>query len=169
VPAAVGALLIAACIFFDLTMNPHSVFRKIFQRSEPVYQWVQSEDRTFSVLPGESKAWGPVEPQQGEVHYNISSYLPIDTAVIDETQWGEDMNTWSAAKKSSVCYESKIVKSAKVCPVKTAKQQLIFIRDIRPKQFALGGFTGSVNPKTLQDQNNVTVTTFALKCMEHCK
>jgi len=169
VPAAVGVLLIAACILFDLTMNPHSVFKRIFQRSEPVYEWVQAEDRTFSLLPGESKAWGPVNPQHGEIRYNISSYLPIDTAVIDETQWGENMDTWSATKKSSMCYESKIVKSTRVCPVTSTKPQLIFIRDLRPKQFALGGFTGSVNRKTLQDQNGVTVTTFALKCMDNCK
>jgi hypothetical protein len=165
-PAAVGVALIAGCIYFDLTMNPHSVFKRIFQRSEPVYQWVQSEDKTFSFLPGESKAWGPVEPQQGEVHYVINSYLPVDTGLIEEAQWGE--NTDAALKKTSACYESKIVHSAKICQVTSEKPQLIFIRDVRAKQVPLGGL-GTISRKALQDQNSVSVTVFTRKCMEHCK
>ena len=166
-PAAIGAVLIAGCVYFDLTMNPHSVFRKIFQRSQPVYQWVQSEDKALSFLPGESKAWGPIEPQQGEIHYVINSYLPVDTGLIEEAQWGE--NTDAALRKTSACYESKIVHSAKVCTMATGNPQLIFIRDIRAKQFVLGKAPGAITGKALQDQNSVTVTVFKLKCMEHCK
>jgi hypothetical protein len=167
-PAAVGIVLIAACILFDLTMNPHSVFRAIFRRAEPVYQWVQSEDRTFSVLPGESKAWGPIEPQQGKIRYVITAYLPVDTGLIEESQWGE--NTEAAMKKASACYEGRIKSSDKTCQVTTGKPQLIFIRDVRAKQIPLGGTpTDFAGKKSLQDQNNVSVTVFAWKCMEHCR
>jgi hypothetical protein len=170
VPAAVGTVLIAAFLFFDITTNPHSMFRNVFfWRSEPVYKWVQSEDRTFSFLPGEGKAWGPFDPQQGEIHYDIRAYLPVDTGVMDQSRWGEKADAGSAMNKSATCYESRIVSAKKVCPIATGKPQLIFIRDIRAKQFTLGGFTGTFNRKKLEDQNSVTVTVFAWKCMENCK
>ena len=168
IPAAVGVVLIAACIFFDVTMNPHSIFRSIFQRAEPVYQWVQTEDRTLSVLSGESKAWGPFEPQQGKIRYVINSYLPVDTGLIEESQWNDSME--GALKKASACFESKIKRSDKTCTVETGKPQLIFVRDVRPKQITLGGApTDFAGKKTLQDQNSVTITVFAWKCMEHCR
>lgn len=148
-------------------MNPHSVFKKIFQRSEPVYQWVQSEDKTLSFLPGESKAWGPVEPQQGEIHYVINSYLPVDTGLIEEAQW--DQNTDGTMRKSAACYEGKIVHSSKSCPIATGKPQLIFIRDLRAKQVLLGGSPSALSRKAVQEQNSVTITVFKLKCMEHCR
>jgi len=160
-------VLIAAFIFFDVATNPHSIVRSIFHRPEPVYQWVQADDRTFSVLPGESKAWGPFEPQQGKIRYVINSYLPVDTGLIEESQW-ENMD--SAMKKASACYETKIKRADKTCTVETGKPQLVFIRDVRPKQIPLGGTpTDFAGKKTLQDQNSVTVTVFSWKCMEHCR
>jgi hypothetical protein len=167
IPAAVGAVLIAAFVFFDVITNPHGVLRNIFRRAEPVYQWVQADDRTFAILPGESKAWGPFEPQQGKIRYVISAYLPVDTGLMEESQWE---NTDAAMKKTSACYQSKIKGSDKTCAVATGKPQLIFVRDVRPKQIPLGGTpTDFAGKKTLQDQNSVTITVFAWKCMEHCR
>lgn len=168
---AVGilGLLIAAGIFYDNMTNPHSIFRKIGQTSPPVYQWVQSDDRTFDVLPGEGKAWGPVDPQQGEIHYDISAALPVDTGLMENGTWGERMDAWDSMKAASVCYESKILKSSKVCRMQTGKPYLIFIRDVRMKQFGLGGLGPTLATKSLQDQNSVTITIFARKCTENCK
>jgi hypothetical protein len=163
-------VLIAACIVFDLTMNPHSVFKSIFRHREPVYQWVQSEDRTFDFLPGESKAWGPFDPRDGKIRYVINSHLPVDTGLMDQAQWGEDTGAWSAMKKSSACYESRIRSSAKTCPVASGKPQLIFVRDVRAKQIPLDGLSTQVaSKKALQEQNSVTITVFAWKCVENCK
>ncbi len=163
-------MLIAAFAYLDFAINPHSVFRKVFLRPAPVYRWVQFDDKTFSFLPGEGKAWGPVDPQQGEIHYALNSYLPVDTGLMDLAEWGEKMDAWSAMKTSSICYESKIVSSSKVCQVQSGKPQLIFIRDVRAKQFGLGEVPGaSSGKKGVQDQNSVTVTIFAWKCVENCK
>jgi len=69
---------------YDLMLNKPSLIRKIVLRTPSEYQWVQSDDRTFVFLPGEGKAWGPIEPAQGEVRYSINSYLPIETGVMDQ-------------------------------------------------------------------------------------
>jgi hypothetical protein len=133
-----------------------------------VYQWVQSQDKTFSFLPGEGKAWGPVEPQGGEIHYTISAYLPVDTGLMG-TEWAERMDGWSAMKTSSSCYEGKIVASSKICQMKNDKPYLIFIRDIRAKQLVLGDTPEFLTKKTLQEQNNVSITIFKRQCMENCR
>ncbi|HEY6307487.1 MAG TPA: hypothetical protein VI488_13625 [Candidatus Angelobacter sp.] len=167
--AAAGAVivLIVAGIIYDRKNNPHTIFR-FGKGPEPVYQWIQSEDKAFSFLPGEGKAWGPVEPQGGEIRYAISAYLPVDTGLMD-AQWAERMDGWSAMKTSSSCYESKIKSSSKACPMPNQKPYLIFIRDLRSKQFVLGETPVFANQKALQEQNSVTVTIFTRKCVEHCK
>lgn len=167
VAAAAVVLLIVAGIVHDIRTNPRSIFT-FGKGRPPVYQWVQSEDKTLSFLPGEGKAWGPVEPQGGEIHYAVSSYLPVDTGLMG-AEWAERMDAWSLMKSSSSCYESKITSSSKICRIENAKPYLIFIRDIRAKQFVLGEAPVFANQKALQEQNNVTITTFTRKCMENCK
>jgi hypothetical protein len=167
IAAAAVVLLIVAGIVHDIKTNPRTIFT-FGKVKPPVYQWVQAEDKTLSFLPGEGKAWGPVEPQGGEIHYAISSYLPVDTGLMG-AEWAERMDGWSAMKSTSTCYEGRITSSSKICRMETAKPYLIFIRDIRTKQFVLGETPVFGNKKALQEQNNVTITTFTRKCMENCK
>jgi hypothetical protein len=85
-------------------------------------------------------------------------------------EWADRMDGWAVMKTSSSCYESKIVSSSKVCQVTSDKPYLIFIRDIRAKQMVLGDTPEFLNKnRKLQEQNNVTITTFTRKCMENCK
>ncbi len=135
----------------------------------PVYRWVQSDDRTFSFLPGEGKAWGPVEPQQDEIRYAIRAYLPVDTGLMDLEIWGERGDAWDAMKTASTCYQGKLVEASKACLIRNGKQQLIFIRDVRTKQFGLDGFSAEFGGrKGIKDQNSVMVTIYAWKCVENC-
>jgi hypothetical protein len=166
---AAGAVILLIVIgFVRGRNNPGSIF-SFGRAAPPVYQWVQSEDKTFSVLPGEGKAWGPVDPQGGEIHYAISAYLPVDTGLMG-TEWAERMDGWAAMKTSSSCYEAKVVSSSKICQMKDDKPYLIFFRDIRAKQLVLGDTPEFLNKKKpLQEQNNVTITTFKRKCMENCR
>jgi hypothetical protein len=54
--------------------------------------------------------------------------------------------------------------------MKDDKPYLIFFRDTRAKQLVLGDTPEFLNKKKpLQEQNNVTITTFKRKCMENCK
>lgn len=167
--ALLVVVLIAAGFGYDVGSVPRRIVR-IFKRDPPVYKWVQSDDRTFSFLPGEGKAWGPVGPEQGEVRYNIRSYLPVDTGLMAVDVWGERGDAWEAMKTASTCYRSKILEASQACPVAGGKQQLIFIRDIRPKQFGLDGITAEfAGGKGVKDQNSVMVTIYAWKCVENCK
>ncbi len=167
VAAGVVVLLIAAGFGYDVRNIPHRIL-SLVNRKPPVYQWVQGEDKTFSFLPGEGKAWGPVTPQAGEIRYAISSFLPVDTGLM-ESSWAERMDGWSSMKTASTCYESRITSSSKICRMPSDKPYLIFIRDPRAKQFGLGGLTPElVGPKALQEQNNVMITIFTRKCVEHC-
>lgn len=162
-------LLVAASFGYDIRTIPHRIFR-IGKGKPPVYQWIQAEDKTFSFLAGEGKAWGPIEPQGGEIRYVISAALPVDTGLMERAAWEERMDAWNSMKTSSTCYESKIMSSSKVCRVSSDKPYLIFIRDLRAKQFGLGGLTPElVNPRALEEQNSVTITTFTRKCMENCE
>jgi hypothetical protein len=171
---AVGASIAAAAILtlaifaivHDFRTNPRSIFR--FNSGPPVYQWVQAEDKIFTVLPGEGKAWGPIDPEGGEIHYAISAYLPVDTGLMG-TEWAQRMDGWSLMKSESSCYESKIRSSSKICRIEGAKPYLIFIRDVRNKQLVLGDTPVFGNRKALQEQNNVMITTFKRKCIENCK
>jgi hypothetical protein len=148
--------------------NPLSIFR-FGKGKPPVYQWVQGEDKTLSILPGEGKAWGPLEPQGGEIRYTLSAYLPVDTGLMG-MEWADKMDGWSAMKTSASCYEARIVTSSKICQMKHDKPYLFFIRDVRGKQMVLGDTPEFLNKnKKLQEQNNVTITTFTRKCMENCK
>jgi hypothetical protein len=165
---AAGAVILLIVIGLVRGRNLGSIF-SFGKASPPVYQWVQSEDKIFSVLAGEGKAWGPIAPQGGEIHYAISAYLPVDTGLMG-AEWADRMDGWAAMKTSSSCYEGRIVSSSKVCQMKDDKPYLIFIRDIRPKQLVLGDTPEFLNKKrTLQEQNNVTITTFKRKCVENCK
>jgi hypothetical protein len=167
---AAGALcvLVAAGIFFENLTNPRSVFRKISSPADPVYRWVESDARTFDFMPGEGKAWGPVEPQQGEVHYEIKASLPVDTGLMDG-KWADRMDGWGAMKTVSSCYEGAIRKSAKVCRMRSGKPQLIFVRDLRAKQAGLGLENTFGTKGALQEPNSVTITILTRKCVENCK
>jgi len=59
-------LLVAAAFGYDVRAIPHRI-AGLVQRRPPVFGWVQSDDRTFSFLAGEGKAWGPIDPQQGDI------------------------------------------------------------------------------------------------------
>ncbi len=169
VAAGIVILLIAAGFGYDVRNIPHGIL-SLVKRKPPVYQWVQGEDKTFSFLPGEGKAWGPVSPQAGEIRYAISSYLPVDTGLMESAQWAERMDGWSSMKMASTCYEGKITSSSKICRMPSDKPYLIFIRDLRAKQFGLAGLTPElVGPKKLQEQNSVVVTVFTRKCVENCR
>lgn len=159
-------ILVAAGLGYDV--RKWHVFR--FGKSEPpVYQWIQSEDKTFDFLPGEGKAWGPIEPQGGEIRYVINAYLPVDTGLMENDKWAESMEGWRLMKTSSVCYQGRVTSSSKICRMPKDKPYLIFIRDLRAKQFGLGGLnSGVATPKLLQEQNSVIVTVFTRKCMENC-
>jgi hypothetical protein len=165
---AAGAVIVLIVVGLIRGRSLGSIF-SFGKAAPPVYQWVQSEDKTLTVLPGEGKAWGPVEPQAGEIHYAISAYLPVDIGLMG-AEWADRMDGWAVMKTSSSCYESKIVSSSKVCQVTSDKPYLIFIRDIRAKQMVLGDTPEFLNKnRKLQEQNNVTITTFTRKCMENCK
>jgi hypothetical protein len=167
--ALVVVLVVAASFGYDLRNGlPHSLH---FGWSEPpVYQWVQSEDKIFSFLPGEGRAWGPVEPQGGEIRYVINAFLPIATGLMESKKWADSMEGWRAMKTSSVCYQGKITSSSKTCRMPNDKPYLIFMRDLRAKQFAPGELTESpISPNKLGEQNSVTVTIFKRKCVEHCR
>jgi hypothetical protein len=170
--ASLAALVVVLVVAAGLGLDVRSVTRRVFRlfKSEPpVYQWVQSEDKTLTFLPGEGKAWGPVEPQGGEIHYVINAYLPVDIGLMESEKWTESMEGWRAMKTSSICYQARTKSSSKACSMPTGKPYLIFIRDLRAKQFGLGGLnTGVVNPKSLEEQNNVTITVFTRKCLENC-
>jgi hypothetical protein len=167
--ALVVVVLVAAGLGYDVKSASRRLFR--FGKSDPpVYQWFQSEDKIFSMLPGEGKAWGPLQPQGGEIRYVINAYLPVDTGLMENEKWSQSMEGWRLMKTSSVCYESKIKSSSKTCQMPNDKPYLLFIRDLRPKQFGIGGLdTGVVTTKSLQEQNSVTVTTFTKKCVENCQ
>jgi hypothetical protein len=108
-------------------------------------------------------------PQQGEIRYDIRSYLPVDTGLMDLTVWGERGDAWDAMKTASTCYQAKMVEASKACPIPNGKQQLIFIRDVRAKQFGLEGFSAEFGgSKGVKDQNSVVVTIYGWKCVEHC-
>ena len=168
--AAIAVLLVVAAIFgYDVRAIPSRIVRLI-KPAPQVYRWVQSDDRTFSFLPGEGKAWGPVDPQQGEVRYDIRSYLPVDTGLMDLGIWGERGDAWGAMKTASTCYQGSIVQATKSCPLADGKSQLIFVRDIRAKQFGLDGFSAEFGGgKGVKDQNSVAITIYAWKCVENCK
>lgn len=167
--AILAVLLVAAAFGYDISTLPRRIV-SLVKPQPPVYRWVQSDDKTFSFLPGEGKAWGPVEPQQGEIRYAIRSYFPVDTGLMAQDIWGERGDAWDAMKTGSTCYQGKIVQASKTCPIQDGKPHLIFIRDVRTKQFGLDGFTGEfAGGKGLKDQNSVMVTIFAWKCMENCR
>jgi hypothetical protein len=167
---AAGALCVLAAvgIFVENLTNPQSIFHNIGKPGDPVYQWVESDARTFDFLPGEGKACGPIEPQQGEVHYGIKSFLPVDTGLMD-IKWADRMDGWGAMRTASSCYEGAIRKSAKVCRINTGKPQLIFVRDLRAKQAGLGfeNLFGTKGP--LKEPNTVTITILTRKCVDNCK
>jgi hypothetical protein len=162
-------LLVAAAFGYDVRAIPRRV-ASLVKRDPPLYRWVQSDDKTFSFLPGEGKAWGPVEPQQGEIRYDIRSYLPVDTGLMAQDPWGERGDAWDAMKTASSCYQGKIVQASKACPIQNGKPHLIFIRDVRAKQFGLDGFSAEFGgSKGVKDQNSVMVTIYAWKCVENCR
>lgn len=160
--------LIAAAIFYDNTVNPRSVFRRIWQSRDPVYQWMESDNRSFDFLPGEGKAWGPIDPQQGEVRYNIKSSLPVETGLM-ETKWADRVDAWISMPSKSTCFESGVRKAAKDCHMKSGRPQLIFIRDLRPKQAGLTIEKAFGTKGAMQEPNNVIITIFKRQCMENCK
>jgi hypothetical protein len=167
--AVIVLLVVAAGLGYDLRTIPRRIINLV-KPSPPVYKWVQSDDKMFSFLPGEGKAWGPVDPQQGEVRYDIRTYLPVDTGLMDLGIWGERGDAWDAMKTASTCYQGKVVQASKACPIQNGKPQLIFIRDVRAKQFGLDGFSAEFGGrKGVKDQNSVTVTIYAWKCVERCK
>lgn len=138
-------------------------------RDKPVYQWVESDVRTFDFLPGEGKGWGPITPQQGEIRYNIAASLPVDTGLMDDANWINRADGWGAMRTSSSCYEAGIRKATKQCHLTSGRPQLIFLRDQRAKQAGLNwdNIFGTKGP--LQEPNSVTVTILTLKCVEHCE
>lgn len=160
-------LLIAAAFGYDVRAIPHRI-ASLIKKDPPVYKWVQSDDRTFSFLAGEGKAWGPIDPQQGEVRYSFRSYLPLDVGLMQQDVWENRGDAWDAMKKSSTCFESKTVLASKICAVPNGKSQLIFMRDLRTKQFGLEGISEYAN-KGVKEQNSVMVTLYAWKCVENCK
>jgi hypothetical protein len=167
---AAGAvvLLVAASLGYDI----RDISRKVFRfgpSGPPVYQWVQSEDKIFDFLPGEGKAWGPVTPQEGEIHYVINAFLPLDTGLMDSEKWSDSMEGWRVMKTSSICYEGKITSASKTCRMPNDKPYLIFMRDVRAKQFGLGGLENGVASQKLQEQNSVTVTILTRQCVENCR
>lgn len=160
-------LLVAAAFGYDVRAIPHRI-AGLVKRDPPVYRWVQSDDRTFSFLPGEGKAWGPIDPQQGEVRYSVRSYLPLDIGLLPQDPWENRGDAWDAMKKASNCYENKTVQASKACPVANGKTQLIFMRDLRTKQFGLEGISEYSGSKGVKEQNSVMVTIYAWKCVENC-
>jgi hypothetical protein len=167
--ALVVVLLVAAALGYDIRTIPRRIV-SLVRPQPPVYRWVQSDDKTFSFLPGEGKAWGPIEPQQGEIRYHIRAYLPVDTGLMAQDPWGDRGDAWGAMKTASSCYQGKIVQASKVCPIQSGKAQLIFIRDVRAKQFGLDGFSAEFGgSKGVKDQNSVMVTIYAWKCAENCR
>jgi hypothetical protein len=161
-------LLIAAAFGYDVRAIPHRI-SGLVKKDAPVYKWVQSDDRTFSFLPGEGKAWGPIDPQQGEVRYSFRSYLPLDIGLMQQDIWENRGDAWDVMKKSSICYEGKTVQASKTCPIANGKAQLIFMRDLRTKQFGLQGISEYAGSKGVKEQNSVMVTIYAWKCVENCK
>jgi len=161
-------MLIAAYVFYDGMTNPQNVFRKFGGPRDPVYQWVETDARTFDFMPGEGKAWGPVDPQQGEIRYQIKSAMAVDTGLMD-AKWADRMDGWAAMRRASVCYEESIRKSAKICRMKTGKSHLIFVRDLRAKQAGLQMEHLFGTKGTLQEPNGVTITILSRKCVENCE
>jgi hypothetical protein len=166
--AVLVLLLVAAAFGYDVRAIPRRI-TSLVRKDPPVYRWVQSDDRTFSFLPGEGKAWGPVNPQQGEIRYSIRSYLPVDTGLMEQDVWGERGDAWDAMKKASNCFQGKTVQASKTCPIRNGKPHLIFIRDVRMKQFGLEGISEYAGSKSVKEQNSVVVTIYSWKCVENCK
>ena len=161
-------LLVAAAFGYDVRAIPRRI-AGLIKKEPPVYRWVQSEDRTFSFLAGEGKAWGPIDPQQGEVRYSFRSYLPLDIGLMPQDPWENRGDAWSSMKTASTCYESKTVQESKICPIANGKAQLIFMRDLRTKQFGLDGISEYAGSKGVKEQNSVMVTIYAWKCVENCR
>lgn len=161
-------LLIAAAFGYDVRSIPRRL-AGLVKRDPPVYKWVQSDDRTFSFLAGEGKAWGPIEPQQGEVRYSFRSYLPLDIGLMQQDLWENRGDAWEAMKKVSTCFDSKSVQASKACSIASGKAQLIFMRDLRTKQFGLDGISEYAGSKGVKEQNSVMVTIYSWKCVENCK
>ena len=165
--AVLVLLLVAAAFGYDVRSVPRRI-AGLVRNDPPVYRWVQSDDRTFSFLPGEGKAWGPIDPQQGEIRYSVRSYLPIDTGLLQQDTWGERGDAWDVMKTASTCYQSKVVQASKTCPIQSGKPHLIFMRDVRVKQFGLEGISEYSGRKGVKEQNSVMVTIYAWKCVENC-
>jgi hypothetical protein len=167
---AAGAvvLLVAASLGYDIRDISRTVFR-FGQSGPPVYEWVQSEDKTFDFLPGEGKAWGPVTPQGGEIRYVINAFLPLDTGLMDSAKWTDSMEGWRVMKTSSICYERKITSASKICRMPNDKPYLIFMRDVRAKQLGPGALENGAVSQKLQEQNNVRVTILTRQCVENCR
>lgn len=161
-------MLVAAGIFLDDMYDPHSIFRGIGRLRAPVYQWVETDNRTFDFLPGEGKGWGPIDPQQGEVRYDIRAALPVDTGLMD-SKWADRMDAWSSLSHNASCFESNVRKSVKSCRLSTGKAQVIFIRDRRPKQAGMDFENVYGTKGSSGESNSVTITILTRKCVENCK
>ena len=166
--SVVVCTLVALGLLFQAIRNPKSFFARLSQQRDPVYQWVESDLRSFDFMPGEGKAWGPVDPQQGEIRYSIRATMPVDIGLMD-SKWADRMDAWGYMHTSATCFESKVRKSAKACKLTTAKPQLIFVRDLRPKQAGLGLAHEFGTRAAIQEPNSVIITILTRKCMENCK
>lgn len=161
-------MLVAVGIFLDDMYDPHSIFRRIGMLHAPVYQWVESDSRTFDFLPGEGKGWGPIDPQQGEIRYDIRAALPVDTGLMD-SKWADRMDAWNFLSRNATCFETNIRKSTKSCRMTTGKAQVIFIRDRRAKQAGLDFEKMYGTKGSSAEPNSVTITILTRKCVENCK
>lgn len=167
--AGLMCLVIAGAIVYRHWTQVRGMLRYLAGPSKPVYQWGESDVRTFDFLPGEGKGWGPITPQEGEIRYNIVASLPVDTGLMDNDNWVNRADGWEAMRTSSSCYEAGVRKATKQCHLQSGRSQLIFIRDQRAKQAGLNwdNIFGTKGP--LQEPNIVTVTILTLKCVEHCE
>jgi len=119
-------------------------------------------------MPGKGKAWGPMDPKKSEIRYSIRATMPVDIGLMD-SKWADRMDAWGYMHTSAACFESKVRKSAKACKLTTAKPQLIFVRDLRPKQAGLGLAHQFGTRAAIQEPNSVIITILTRKCMENCK
>lgn len=167
---AFACMVVAALLLYRNWGEVHTALRTYLSRpGEPVYQWAESETRTLDFLPGEGKGWGPIQPQQGEIRYNVAAAMPVDAGLMDEAKWSNRMDAWLSMRSSSTCFKSNIRKSVSTCRMRTGRSQLVFVRDLRPKQAGMGfkDLFGTRGP--IQEPNSVTITILTRKCVANCE
>ncbi|MBZ5522248.1 MAG: zinc-ribbon domain-containing protein [Acidobacteriia bacterium] len=130
------------------------------------YEWVQAQQTTFALDIGEGVLFGRIQPEAGLVKYDVESSSPINTGLPIQGSPGEELPT-------SSCYESKVLKTQKMCQVGNMDLRAIYIQDARGAQDALGALGGLAmgRGKLAEDaltKNRVTLTIYQRKCVTNC-